>query len=285
MGKPVFFYHTAIAEPPADSPSYYRRSGFIHPLYSPAGKVMTDDFPSTHAHQHGIFHSWTNTTFKKQHVDFWNQQQHTGTVQFKELISVKEGPVYAEIRTRQEYLSLQFGIVLTEEWVIKIYPFADNFLFDLNLVQTNITADTLFLNQYLYGGMAFRGSREWDHFNKKYFKNNWNILTSEGLHDSLANHSAVRWVTAYGNIDGVMCAATVFNHSSNFRYPQKIRVHPDMPYWVYAPMVDGAFFIAPGEKYSASYRYYISSAPPDELFLQRIHENWISPPMVSVIKK
>src|SRR6201999_2294178 len=31
--KPLFFYHTAEAMPPADSPAYYRRSGFIHPVY------------------------------------------------------------------------------------------------------------------------------------------------------------------------------------------------------------------------------------------------------------
>jgi hypothetical protein len=68
--EPVFFYHTAIAEPPPDSPSYYRRSGFIHPLYSPAGTIMTDDFPSNHAHQHGVFHAWTNNTYKKKACRF-----------------------------------------------------------------------------------------------------------------------------------------------------------------------------------------------------------------------
>jgi hypothetical protein len=282
--KPVFLYHTTIAEPPADSPSYYRRSGFIHPLYSPAGKIMTDDFPATHAHQHGIFHAWTNTTFRKQHVDFWNQFQLSGNVRHKEVLSISEGAVYSEIRTTQEYLSLAFGVVLTEEWAIKIYPFADHFLFDLSLVQTNITRDTLFLNEYIYGGMAFRGSREWDPFNKKFFKNNWNILTSEGFRDSSANHTKARWVTAYGMIDGTNCAATVFNYAENFRYPQKIRVHPNLPYWVYAPMVDGSFIIAPGEKYIADYRYFISTGMPDNELLERIHENWINPPEIKFIK-
>ena len=281
--KPVFFYHTAMSEPPPDSPSYYRRSGFIHPLYSPEGTVMTDDFPSSHAHQHGVFHAWTNNTYKKKHVDFWNQHQNTGTIQFKELVSKTTGPVFAELKTKQQYVSLEFGVVLEEEWTIRVYPLMDQFLFELSLEQTNITSDTLFLNKYIYGGMAFRGTREWDPFNKKYFKNNWNVLTSEGVKDSLANNTAVRWATAYGNIDGVMSSATVFNHPTNVRYPQKIRVHPNMPYWVYAPVIDGELSIAPAEKYKASYLYYISNTKPDNSSLERIDENWIHPPSVKVI--
>ena len=283
--KPVFFYHTAVADPPADSPAYYKRSGFIHPLYSPAGTIMTDGFPSNHAHQHGIFHAWTNNTFKKQHVDFWNQHQLTGTVRHREVVSMAEGPVFTELRTRQEYVSLKFGVVLSEDWTIRVYPFEDQFMFDLDIEQTNITEDTLYLNKYIYGGMAFRGSREWDPFNKKYYRNPWNVLTSEGFKDSLGNNTAARWVTAYGNINGSMSAATIFNHVSNARYPQKIRVHPNMPYWVYAPVVDGDMFIAPGGKYTARYRYLISNSVPDNLSLGRVHENYIHPPETMIRKK
>ncbi len=282
--KPVFFYHTAIAEPPADSPAYYKRSGFIHPLYSPGGTIMTDDFPSNHAHQHGVFHAWTNNTYKKEHVDFWNQHQGTGTVRHKEVVSQATGPVFSELRTKQEYISLKYGVVLEEEWTIRIYPFADYFMFDLHIEQTNITRDTLFMNKYIYGGMAFRGSREWDPFNKKYYRNSWNVLTSEGLKDSSANHTSARWVTAFGNINGTMSSATVFNHSSDIRYPQKIRVHPNMPYWVYAPVVDGELFIAPAGKYEAAYRYFISNSLPDNISLERIHENYIHPPETIVTK-
>ena len=277
--KPVFFYHTAIADPPADSPSYYKRSGFIHPLYSPGGTIMTDDFPSNHAHQHAVFHAWTNNTFQKQQVDFWNQHQLTGTIQHKEVLSTTDGPVFSELKTTQEYVSLKAGIVLTETWTIRVYPFSDRFMFDLHVDQTNITKDTLYLNKYIYGGMAFRGSREWDPFNKKNYKNPWNILTSDGFKDSLGNNTSARWVTAYGMINGSMSAATVFNYSSNIRYPQKIRVHPNMPYWVYAPVIDGDMYIAPGGKYSAVYRYYVSNEIPDNTLLERIHENWIVPPM------
>ena len=91
--KPVFFYHTSEAMPPPDSPSYYKRSGFIHPLYSPSGKVVTDDFPVGHAHQHAIFMAWTSTMFRNSAVDFWNQQSKKGTVEHTEVDAVEEGAV------------------------------------------------------------------------------------------------------------------------------------------------------------------------------------------------
>lgn len=65
-GKPIFVYHIEDAMPPADSPAYYKRNGFIHPLYSPKGQVLTDDFPAGHAHQHAIFTAWAGATFRLQ---------------------------------------------------------------------------------------------------------------------------------------------------------------------------------------------------------------------------
>jgi hypothetical protein len=52
-------------------------------------------------------------------------------------------------------------------------------------------------------------------------------------------------------------AITVFNHPSNYRYPQAIRVHPNFPYWAYAPVVDGPFTIDPGKNILRSSGYYV----------------------------
>ena len=274
-GKPVFFYHTKPAMPPADSPSYYQRSGFIHPLYSPAGQMLTDDFPVGHIHQHAIFSAWTNTTFRKTAVDFWNQHNQTGTVAHRRIVRVTDGPVFSEIVSELEYKSFQHGVVLTEQWRMIIYPFSNYFLFDIESLQQNVTADTLFLNPYHYGGMAFRGSREWNPDDKSNFTGNWHILTSEGMRDSSANQTAARWVDASGNVKGKPAGVAVFNHASNFRYPQKIRVHPQMPYWCYAPMIDGAFYIAPGQYYKSRFRYYVHNGLASTSLLDQLHQDWI----------
>jgi hypothetical protein len=281
QGKPLFFYHTQEALPAGDSP-YYRRSGFIHPLYSPGGQILTDGFPAGHTHQHGIMNAWTKTTFRKEFVDFWNQQSKKGTVEHIEVSKKIEGPVVTELRVKLRHRSLLHGEVLREMWVIRIYPFSDYFLFDLISEERNVTTDTLILEKYHYGGLAFRGSSQWNDQDKKNFQQHWNVLTSEGIRDSAANHTHARWVDASGPINGVVAGATVFDHPVNFRYPQPIRVHPTMPYWVYSPVVDGAFTINPGTWYRSQYRYYVHQHMPDTVTIGRLEKDWVVPPDVKV---
>lgn len=275
--KPLFFYHTKEMMPPADSPAYYRRSGFIHPLFSPNGSVLTDDFPADHAHQHGIFMTWVNTTFRGQFLDFWNQHKKTGTVAHVEVISVTEGPVFTQIKTKLHHVSLTEGPVLEEVWTITVYPFSKDFLFDLESKQVNITKDTLYLNKYTYGGLAFRGSKQWNKHDKAHYKNNWQILTSEGKDTSNANHTHARWTDASGKIDNKISGATVFGHPGNFRYPQSIRVHPDMPYWCFAPVVDAPFTLAPGKPYTSRFRYFVHAGVADRAIIENINTDFVEP--------
>jgi hypothetical protein len=272
--KNMFVYQIAEMMPPADSPNLYKRSGFIHPLYTPDGLTVTDAFPSNHAHQHAVFHAWTHTRFKGHHVDFWNQHKVEGTVGEAKLISTKTGAVYAEMVTKQNYISLKDGVILQEVWVFRIYNTKNNNLFDLTIRQENITKDTLFLDQYIYGGMAFRGSAQWDPHNKKEFRQKWHVLTSEGIKDTAANNTAAKWVSISGLINDKPASATVIGHPSNYRYPQKIRVHPDMPYWVFSPVIDKGFFIPPSGTYSAGYRYLITSQDPSSALINALTDAW-----------
>ena len=280
--KPVFFYHIKEAMPPGNSPEYYKRSGFIHPLYSPSGKIITDDFPAGHAHQHAIFTAWTSTTFKKTFVDFWNQHLKKGTVEHVEVASIKQGSVASQLQTILSHRSLEFGEVLREKWTLTIYPLEAYFLFDLESEQQNTSSDTLFLNKYHYGGLGFRGSMQWNKEDSVNFQSPWNIFTSEGFKDSSANATHARWVDAWGKIDGTAVGTTVFNHPSNFRYPQALRVHPVMPYWAYSPVVDGQFHIAPGAVYKSKYRYFVHEGQSSAKTIEQLFGFWAQPDRVKV---
>ncbi|HEX6180411.1 MAG TPA: PmoA family protein [Chitinophagaceae bacterium] len=270
--KPILFYNTALMLPPG-SPDYYKRSGFIHPLYSPDGSVLTDDFPVGHMHQHGIFLTWVNTTFRSKPLDFWNQHNKTGTVQHSEVLSIEEGPVFSRITTSLQHVSLEYGPVISEIWTITIYPFTDRFVFDLESEQTNITSDTLYINKYHYGGLAFRGSREWNSHDSLHFRNRWQVLTNEGKDTSNANHTRARWVDASGKINGKVNGVTIFGDAANFRSPQFIRVHPDMPYWCFSPMVDSGFSLNPGESFKSRFRFVVHAGSTDVEQIEDM-ENW-----------
>ena len=53
-GKKILRYHHAEQEVPPGVDPLYRRSGFIHPLWSPEGRVLTGIQPPDHYHHYGI---------------------------------------------------------------------------------------------------------------------------------------------------------------------------------------------------------------------------------------
>lgn len=48
------------------------RSCYIHPLYSPDGKVLTEDFPQDHLHHHGISWTWPIVKTRGQDTQTWH---------------------------------------------------------------------------------------------------------------------------------------------------------------------------------------------------------------------
>lgn len=262
---PVLTYNTATRLPDGQ-PRHYARSGFIHPVYTPDGRMVTDDFPLGHTHQHGIFTAWTSATFRGDTIDFWNQHKETGTVRHVELLETYDSAGVAGFRARLEQVSLRHGPVLSEDWRVRVYDHAAPYVWDLRSAQTNVTGDTLFLDQYLYGGLGVRGSAEWNAADTVRFRGAARFLTSEGLDRASANHSRPEWVAMYGQLDGKDGGGTgglaVFPHPDNYRAPQFVRVHPDMPYLSVTPVVEKGFALPPGETYVARYRFVVFDGEP-----------------------
>ena len=50
----------------------HTRSGYIHPLFSLDGQVLTDDFPKDHLHHHGVFWTWPVVRTRGQDTQTWH---------------------------------------------------------------------------------------------------------------------------------------------------------------------------------------------------------------------
>ena len=279
--RPVLSYHTQVRVPPEGTDPVYRRSGHIHPLLTPSGKIVTDEFPADHLHQHAIFAAWVKTTFEDRPVDFWNQKAGTGTVQHRRLVSHESGPVWASFTSELAHadLSIPGGIkdVLHETWTVRAYAVSGINLFELTSTQTCVAETPLTAEEYHYGGFAYRGSGEWN-------LNNGDFLTSEGKNRETGNHTRPNWVAIYGTVDGGPCGAAMFSHPNNFRSPQPVRLHPKMPYFVFTPPVLGAFDFPPGVPYVSQYRYASFDGEPDPERLEQIWIDYAHPPKVHWIR-
>lgn len=278
-GDPLLTYNVAIDSPPDGEPEYYQRSGYIHPIHSPGGAIISDGFPVGHTHQHGVFFAWTNNTFRGEFIDFWNQQSETGVVEVMhpELAITTSGKVFTGFSSELEYRSLKHGPVLQENWYLTAYDLDDYYVFDLISTQKNISSDTFHINEYHYGGLGIRGNRMWNHADTLAFQSGAQFYTSEGKTRIEANHSRPVWTAMYGETENGIAGIAVFDHPVNFRHPQPIRVHPEMPYFCLAPMIEAAMLIAPGATYRSQYRMVTFDGPPNAQQLDAMWQDYAMP--------
>lgn len=280
-GREVFsFVAKPGSLPSPDIKPVFLRGGYIHPVFTPKGKIVTDDYPSDHYHHHGIWFAWTKTEFEGKHPDFWNVGDGTGRVDFEKVGKTWSGPVYAGFTSFQKYVALTGEApktALNEEWDVRVYDLgSDYFVFDIVATQECASASPLILEEYRYGGMGVRGNREWKDKSKVSF------LTSEGKTRADGNATRGRWCHIGGSVDGQLVGLAVLDHPSNFRAPMPLRIHPDDPYFNYAPSQMGRFQIDPGKKFVLRYRYVVSDGPPDAKLLDRLWNDYANPPVALV---
>jgi hypothetical protein len=270
-GKPVLTYHTETVSPPEGMDKVYARSGFIHPVYSPSGKVLSDDFPVGHAHQHALFSAWTRATFKHEVVDFWNQHGGTGSGEHVSVDTVGESSF--EVNLQQ--ISNRNGPAIKEHWVVNVKDSSDPFVIDVRIEQECATSEEVYLHPYRYGGFGFRGSSHWNGEDEGHYQGAMKVLTSDGITNiEESNHTRPRWIAVYGPLDGTDSGLVIMNHPTSFRHPQPVRVHPRMPYFVFSPVVAGSFILKPGMTYNASYRIVTFDGAPDAERIEKWYEEY-----------
>lgn len=285
LGKtPVLEYNVDIRPSPVESPSYYARSGFIHPIYDPAGNILTDDFPPDHYHQHGIMFPYKKTLFRGEFVNFWEQSARLGDIFHQDVVTTITGPVYGGFICKLDHIAFpkteKQTTVLNEVWQVKVYKTKSIFLVDFLSHQRCATDQPLLIQQNHYGGFAIRGRRNWSE--------GGDFLTSEGKSKTNGNHTRPNWVDIYGPVPSAESATlsgfAVLGHPDNFQAPQPVRLHPSMPYYCFAPMVLGDFKIKPGHVFTSRYRFviHLGKAQPNEI--TRFYDDYANPIKVTFEK-
>jgi hypothetical protein len=282
-GKPVFDYQMdREALPRPDIKPEFKRAGYIHPVYSPSGKIVTDDYPSNHVHHHGIWTPWTKTKFQGRTPDFWNMGTKTAKEDFVALDRTWSGPVHGGFESRLQMVDLSAPTPVTalnETWRVTAYAVAPAVrVFDLEITQTCATNDPLELPKYHYGGFGFRGADAWNGPGEAAL-----FLTSEGETSRLkGNDTRGRWCYLGGKLDGSISGTAILGHPSNFRAPQPMRLHPNMPYMSYVPQQLGDFAIEPGKPYVAKFRFVVTDGAPDRAKIDAFWNGYAQPATVKV---
>jgi len=281
----VLRYNHALVPPPQGADPLYIRSGFIHPLWSPTGTILTNIHPPDHIHHLGIWMPWTNTEFQGHHVDFWNLGEGEGTVRFVKFISSAGGPVFGGFRTQHEHIDLTAAqgekVALNETWDVRIYnlggPENGYWLFDFTSNQRCASSSPLHLPEYRYGGLGFRGREEWS-------GENITFLTSEGKTREDGHATRARWCDIAGLTGKDWAGVSIMSHPKNFRHPETMRIHPKMPFFNFAPSQLGDWTIEPGKDYIFRYRFYVHEGKVNITNTERIWNDYAEPPEVKLEK-
>lgn len=275
-GRHVLTYHLA-AKPPKGVDAKYARSGFIHPISTPSGRIITDDYPLPHhSHQNGLFFAWRSATFEGEKLNFWEPGK--STVRHEKVLEILNEEGFAGFRVELAHVSGTKKI-LREIRTVKVHE--DTGHIDLRSEQSCATKSPLILERFHYGGMAIRGSRQWfsdAHRSagkgalKDEFVEPCKMITNEGLTQADGNHSRPNWVSMTGKIDDEPVSITFIPHPTNFRHPQHVRLHPKMPYFCFIPTVEKPFSIEPGKTWVSRYRIVAEDGEPDAKKLNAIQQ-------------
>jgi hypothetical protein len=283
----IFYYQMDPAPAPRDGiDPKMLRGAFIEPIFSPAGKRVTDSYPADHVHHHGIWTAWEGTEFEGRKPDFWNTQQaNGGTVEFVALDKMWGGVVQGGFVARHRFMDRQTTpatAALNEKWEVAVYaaPGFSARIFDLRMTHTLATDDPLALTKYRYGGLGVRGSAEW------LDKTNFTVLTSNGVTDRVQSQAkSTRWFFLGGKVGGAMCGITVLDDPANFRAPQPVWMNADQPFFCYVPVANEGFSITKDKPYTARYRFIIQDGAPDAKFLEACWQGFAHPATAAVEAK
>ncbi len=288
--KNLLHYQSEKLDAPEGVDPSYGRSGFIHPLWTPSGKVLTRIQPPDHYHHYGIWNPWTHVMFEGDTIDFWNLNKKEGTVRFSKFLGRTEGPVFTEFAARHEHVVLgkngKEKIALNEVQTVRAYsPGPErHYVVDITIELTCAGKSPFRILAYRYAGLGWRTTEKWDNKNSE-------VLTSEGKSRRDADGSNARWCLVQGAIDKDDAGALIMSFPANYNHPEPLRIWPENQYdrgdmFVnFSPTKNKDWELFPGDTYTLRYRFIVFDGKFDSERSEAAWRYFAEPIKITVTKR
>ena len=293
-GRSMLNYRLSEKLPPKGVDKIYKRSAYIHPLWSPGGEELTRIQPPDHYHHYGIWNPYTLTHINGREIDYWNLAKGNGTVRFAGLLSTTEGNLYGGFSVHKEHIDFGHSdierVTINETMDVRCWSSSKNesrYILDYSTILSNAIEDTIIFDAYRYGGgIGFRTTEKWE-------KKTCTVLTSEGKDRLDADGSRARWCIIEGvsSVEEGRSGVLFMSHPFNREHPEPMRVWPldsndGQMFFEFCPIRHKSWEIIQGQKYSLNYRmivfdgeitaeeaemYWNSFAHPPKAILQSIN--------------
>ena len=286
--KNLLRYNYKTIYPPKGIDTVYRRSGFIHPLWSPGGQELTRINAPDHYHHWGLWNPWTRVVYERDTIDFWNLASKQGTVRFADFISTTTGNVFAEYKALHQHVVFRKNgdekVALNEVQTVRIYQPGINqnyYIADITIQLNCVTESPVLLLEYRYGGLGLRATKEWDSANSK-------IITSEGKIRKEADGSRARWCMVQGAVDKDHAGLIMMSYPTNYNYPEPLRVWPENMnkrgdvFLNFSPTKNMNWLLSPGKDYVLKYRFLVFNGPFSKEKAEEAWQNFAQPPVITI---
>ena len=283
-GQPVAGYQTQPAPPlVGDGGPRVGRGGYLHPLRTPTGRVVTDDDVSSHPEQRGLWSAWGLTRVDGRTPDFWHTGRGTGAVEFEGVLEAWSGQVVAGFRARHRAVDRTVRPPLTAEtetWDVRL-PARGRVgpryrALDLAIRHEVVLARPIVVAAAAYGGLGLRGPQAWSG------GTGMAVITSEGRTRRAASRTRARWMAVAGLVGGTNAGVAIFDHPDNLRHPQPLFVDGGQPFVSYAPMQSGPIALAMDRDLVLRYRIVTFDGFPDRVWLERLWQAYAHPPRAAL---
>ena len=289
--KNLLNYVFKTVYPPQGIDTAYKRSGFIHPLYTPHGQVLTRIQAPDHYHHYGIWNPWTHVLFESDTVDFWNLRDKKGTVRFANFASVTDGQVFSEFQALHQHIAFKKDHTekdaLNELQTVRIYKPANNsdyYLVDFTSQLNCASTSPVLLLAYRYAGLGWRTTEYWNN-------DNCEVLTSEGKTRDNTDGSKARWAIVQGALpDNDYGGMVWLSYPANYNYPEPMRIwvkntnrRGDM-FFNFAPTKDKDWLLEPGKTYMLRYRFVVFNGKFDAAKAESAWQYFADPVKVKITR-
>ena len=219
-GHSILQYNHARVEPPEGTKRLYGKSGFLHPVWSPAGNILTTIQPKDHIHHYGIWNPWTKTEYDGKIYDLWNIGDGQGTVKSERIEAKYFGDIFAGYSASLAHCIFTASgetKIMTEQWRVKAWNIPEGFLWDFESYLLPATALPVVIKEYRYAGFGYRATEIWT-------KENSEMLSSEGKNRREIDGTRARWIYVTGAIGAGRSGMLFMAHPANYNSPEPLRI-------------------------------------------------------------
>lgn len=209
-GKAVYVYNHGMMLSNG-APEDRRRSGYVHPLYTPDGVLVSDDFPKDHWHHRGISWMWPIVIIDGKPHDLWMFKDiHQEFVRW----TAKKAGAKTAVLAAENGWYVAGKRVVKEDVEIIAHPAANgsrdlDFTLRFTALDQPVTLQGEMANKKGYGGFNLRFAPREDTV----------LRTPEGDHAKDSDMKPLPWAELAGTYQGKRAVVRISQDPSNPGYP------------------------------------------------------------------